>query len=163
LEGAIKEGRFREDLYHRLNVVPIRLPPLRERAQDIAPLSQYFLHRFSLESKKSFAEIAKDALAKLASYDWPGNVRELANTIERAVVLGGGPSLTIQDLPGRIAATEARMSSDNLSYREAMEVTRRDLVLKALTQSHGNRVAAAKALGLHEKYLLKLIKDLQIR
>jgi DNA-binding NtrC family response regulator len=163
LEGAIKEGRFREDLYHRLNVVPIRLPPLRERAQDIAPLSQYFLHRFSLESKKSFAEIAKDALAKLASYDWPGNVRELANTIERAVVLGGGPSLTIQDLPRRIAATEARMSSDNLSYREAIEVTRRDLVLKALAQSHGNRVAAAKALGLHEKYLLKLIKELQIR
>jgi transcriptional regulator with PAS, ATPase and Fis domain len=66
-------------------------------------------------------------------------------------------------LPGRIAATEGRMSSDNLSYREAMEATRRDLVLKALAQSHGNRVAAAKALGLHEKYLLKLIKELQIR
>jgi two-component system, NtrC family, response regulator AtoC len=163
LEDAVKENRFREDLYHRLNVIPISLPPLRERAQDISPLSQYFLRRFSLESKKSFAEIAKDALAKLAAYDWPGNVRELANTIERAVVLGNGPLLTVEDLPGRITATEGRMSSDNLSYREAMEATRRDLVLKALTQSHGNRVAAAKALGLHEKYLLKLIKDLQIR
>jgi two-component system, NtrC family, response regulator AtoC len=163
LDEAVKKDRFREDLYHRLNVIPIALPPLRERSQDIAPLSQYFLRRFSSESKKSFVEITKEALAKLDAYHWPGNVRELANTIERAVVLGSGPSLTIQDLPGRIAATEERMSSDNLSYREAMEATRRDLVLKALAQSDGNRVAAAKALGLHEKYLLKLIKDLQIR
>jgi DNA-binding NtrC family response regulator len=163
LDEAVKKDRFREDLYHRLNVIPIALPPLRERSQDIAPLSQYFLRRFSSESKKSFVEITKEALAKLDAYHWPGNVRELANTIERAVVLGSGPSLTIQDLPGRIAATEGRMSSNNLSYREAMEATRRDLVLKALAQSDGNRVAAAKALGLHEKYLLKLIKDLQIR
>ena len=163
LDDAVKGGRFREDLYHRLNVIPIPLPPLRERAQDIPPLAQYFLQRFSLESKKRFVEITKDALAKLAAYQWQGNVRELANTIERAVVLGSGPSLTIQDLPGRISAAEERMSSNNLSYREAMEATRRELVLKALAQSDGNRVAAAKALGLHEKYLLKLIKDLQIR
>jgi two-component system, NtrC family, response regulator AtoC len=163
LDEAVKKDRFREDLYHRLNVIPIALPPLRERSQDIAPLSQYFLRRFSSESKKSFVEITKEALAKLDAYHWPGNVRELANTIERAVVLGSGPSLTIQDLPGRIAASEGQMSSNNLSYREAMEATRRDLVLKALAQSDGNRVAAAKALGLHEKYLLKLIKDLQIR
>jgi DNA-binding NtrC family response regulator len=163
LDEAVKKDRFREDLYHRLNVIPIALPPLRERSQDIAPLSQYFLRRFSSESKKSFVEITKEALAKLDAYHWPGNVRELANTIERAVVLGSGPSLTIQDLPGRIAATEGRMSSDNPSYREALEATRRDLVLKALAQSDGNRVAAAKALGLHEKYLLKLIKELQIR
>jgi DNA-binding NtrC family response regulator len=163
LDAAVKKDRFREDLYHRLNVIPIALPPLRERSQDIAPLSQYFLRRFSSESKKNFVEITKEALAKLDAYHWPGNVRELANTIERAVVLGSGPSLTIQDLPGRIAATEGRMSSSNLSYREAMEATRRDLVLKALAQSDGNRVAAAKALGLHEKYLLKLIKELQIR
>jgi DNA-binding NtrC family response regulator len=163
LDEAVKKDRFREDLYHRLNVIPIALPPLRERSQDIAPLSQYFLRRFSSESKKSFVEITKEALAKLDAYHWPGNVRELANTIERAVVLGSGPSLMIQDLPGRIAASEERMSSSNLSYREAMEATRRDLVLKALAQSDGNRVAAAKALGLHEKYLLKLIKELQIR
>lgn len=162
LEDAVKEDRFREDLYHRLNVIPIKLPPLRERAQDIPPLSQYFLRRFSLESKKSFVEITKDALAKLAAYHWPGNVRELANTIERAVVLGNGPVLRIEDLPGRIAASEERKSSDNLSYREAMEGTRRELVLKALAQSGGNRAAAAKSLGLHEKYFLRLIKTLGI-
>jgi transcriptional regulator with PAS, ATPase and Fis domain len=162
LDDGVKDGRFREDLYHRLNVIPINLPPLRERAQDIPPLAQYFLRRCSLESKKKFVEITKDALAKLAAYPWPGNVRELANTIERAVVLGNGPMLTIKDLPGRIAATEGRMSSSTLSYREAMEATRRDLVLKALSQSNGNRTLAAKALGLHEKYFLRLIKTLGI-
>ncbi|MGE5215394.1 MAG: sigma-54-dependent Fis family transcriptional regulator, partial [Chloroflexota bacterium] len=113
---------------------------------------------------KSFVEITTDASAKLAAYPWPGNVRELANTIERAVVLGNGPRLTIIDLPGRIAvaAGTTSISSDNLSYREAMEARRRELVLKALSQSNGNRVAAAKILGLHEKYFLRLIKTLQI-
>ncbi|HEX5020938.1 MAG TPA: sigma 54-interacting transcriptional regulator [Candidatus Binatia bacterium] len=162
LQGAVKDGRFREDLYHRLNVIPISLPPLRERSQDIAPLSQYFLRRYSLESKKTIAEITNDALAKLAVYPWPGNVRELANTIERAVVLGNGPVLRIEDLPGRIAAAEVQMSTGALSYRKAMEARRREIVLKALSQSNGNRAAAAKNLGLHEKYFLRLIKTLGI-
>jgi DNA-binding NtrC family response regulator len=162
LEDAVKQDRFRADLYHRLNVIPISLPPLRERTEDIAPLAEYFLRRYSSESKKSFHEITKDALAKLGAYHWPGNVRELANTIERAVVLGNGPVLTIQDLPGRIAASEERSSSDSLSYREAMESRRRELVLKALAQSQGNRTVAAKVLGLHEKYFFRLIKTLGI-
>ena len=164
LEGAVKNGRFREDLYHRLNVIPIGLPPLRERSQDIEPLAQYFLRRYSIESKKSFVEITTDALAKLTAYPWPGNVRELANTIERAVVLGNGSVLTIKDLPGRIVASAGAnsISPDNLSYREAMEARRREVVLKALSQSNGNRTAAAKNLGLHEKYFLRLIKTLGI-
>jgi Nif-specific regulatory protein len=162
LEDAVKEGRFRADLYHRLNVIPIPLPPLRERTEDITQLAEYFLHRYSSESKKTFREITTEALAKLGAYHWPGNVRELANTIERAVVLGNGPVLTIQDLPGRIAASEERSSSDSLSYREAMESRRRELVLKALAQSQGNRTVAAKVLGLHEKYFFRLIKTLGI-
>jgi DNA-binding NtrC family response regulator len=163
LEDAVKEGRFRADLYHRLNVVPIHLPPLRERTQDIPMLAEYFLRRYSSESKKSFREITTDALAKLGAYHWPGNVRELANTIERAVVLGDGPVLTIQDLPGRIAAAETPIQgSENLSYREAMEATRRNLVAAALRQAHGNRTAAAKILGVHEKYFFRLIKTLGI-
>jgi DNA-binding NtrC family response regulator len=162
LDDAVNKDRFREDLYHRLNVIPIRLPPLRERAQDIPPLSQSFLRRYSLESKKSFVEITKDALAKLTAYQWPGNVRELGNTIERAVVLGSGPSITLADLPGRIAASEAAAEPRDLSYRDAMEATRREVVLKALAQSHGNRAAAARILGLHEKYFLRLVKTLGI-
>lgn len=162
LDAAVKEGRFREDLYHRLNVIPINLPPLRERKADIPPLSAYFLRRYSLEAKKSFDELSHEAQQKLCAYSWPGNVRELANIIERAVVLGSGPTITQADLPGRIIASEPQAEFGPLSYREAMEATRRKLVVKALEESRGNRVAAAKALGLHEKYFLRLIKTLGI-
>jgi DNA-binding NtrC family response regulator len=163
LESAVKESGFREDLYHRLNVIPIILPALRDRPVDIPTLAGYFLQRYAAESKKTFDDITKDALAKLGAYHWPGNVRELANTIERAVVLGNGPQLKIDDLPGRISAAEPKSpSSQNLSYREAMESTRRNLAMQALAQSHGNRAAAAKILGLHEKYFLRLIKTLGI-
>jgi len=161
LDDAVKTGRFREDLYHRINVIPITLPPLRERAQDIPALCQYFLRRYSSESKKNFAEIANDALARLVAYPWPGNVRELANTIERAVVLGRGPILEIGDLPGRIANTD-EVKTRSHDYREAMNSARRNLVLQALSQSNGNRTLAAKSLGLHEKYFLRLIKTLRI-
>ncbi|MGN6718841.1 MAG: sigma-54-dependent transcriptional regulator, partial [Candidatus Binatia bacterium] len=113
LDDAVKSGRFREDLYHRINVIPITLPPLRERAQDIPPLCQYVRRRSSSESKKNFAEIGNDALTKLVAYGWPGNVRELANTIERAVVLGRGPVLEIHDLPGRIASAQETKTGSN--------------------------------------------------
>jgi DNA-binding NtrC family response regulator len=162
LETAIKNSRFREDLYHRLNVVAISLPCLRDRREDIQSLAEYFLRRFASESKKHFTQIMPDAVAKLTAYDWPGNVRELANVIERAVVLGNGPGLALADLPGRIVASDVRVVANNLSYRNAMEARRRELVMSALTQTHGNRAAAAKILGLHEKYLLRLIKLLQI-
>jgi DNA-binding NtrC family response regulator len=163
LDAALKEGRFREDLYHRLNVIPIRLPPLRERKEDIPALSQYFLRRYSLESKKTFVTVAQDALDKLTAYNWPGNVRELANVIERAVVLGAGPEITPAALPGRLAVSETRTGPDNRTYRQAMEAARRDLVVSALAMSGGNRSAAAKSLGLHEKYFLRLIKTLGIK
>ncbi|MGH7772963.1 MAG: sigma 54-interacting transcriptional regulator, partial [Candidatus Binatia bacterium] len=162
LDASVKEGRFREDLYHRLNVVPIILPPLRERKEDIIVLAQHFLQRFSFETKKNFTEIAREAEEKLQTYEWPGNVRELANVIERAVVLGQGPKMTLQDLPPRVVATGPGRAADNLSYREAINASKRELILGALAQSKGNRAAASKALGLHEKYLLRLIKSLRI-
>jgi DNA-binding NtrC family response regulator len=96
-------------------------------------------------------------------YGWPGNVRELANVIERAVVLGTGPSVTARDLPGRIAAAEQQETAGDLSYRDALEAARRDVVTQALDRSGGNRTAAAKSLGLHEKYFLRLIKTLRIK
>jgi len=163
LESAVKEGRFREDLYHRLNVVPILLPPLRERREDIPVLVQFLIQRFSKETKKQFTAIDPQAQESLVGYAWPGNVRELANVIERAVVLGQAPGITPRDLPARITAAEIRPRGENLSYREAVNSHRRELVLRALQQSEGNRTAAAKALGLHEKYFLKLIKSLGIK
>ncbi len=162
LDRAVKEGRFREDLYHRLNVVSINLPPLRERKEDIPVLAQSFLQRFSREAKKNFAEISREAQEKLLAYDWPGNVRELANVIERAIVLGQGPEITPHDLPHRIIGTDMKTPLDSLSYHEAVDATRRELVVKALAQAQGNRAAAAKALGLHRTHLLKLIKSLGI-
>jgi Nif-specific regulatory protein len=162
LEVAVKESRFREDLFHRLNVIPIHLPGLKERKEDIPALARYFLQRFSVETKKAFTDIAQDALNKLLSYPWPGNVRELANVIERAVVLGEGPTLKFQDLPARIVFAEPARLQDSFSYHEAVDAYRRELIQRALAQSRGNRAAAAKALGLHRTHFFKLIKSLGI-
>jgi len=162
LEASIKEGLFREDLYHRLNVVPITLPPLRERKEDIPPLSQYFLQKYSKETRKHFSEITQEAKEKLLTYDWPGNVRELGNVIERAIVLGAGPNISIEDLPDIFATIKTETVPDDFSYNGAMNAARRDVVLKALTQTQGNRLAAAKLLGLNAKYFLRLIKSLGI-
>ena len=161
LESAVNDGRFREDLFHRLNVIAIALPPLRERSDDISILADYFLQRYAAEAKRTFTGISDQAQAKLTAYRWPGNVRELANVIERAVVLGSGPVLTVADLPGRIAMLEGHPNTE-LSYRESLDSARRQLVTQALARTGGNRTAAAKALGLHEKYFLKLIKTLGI-
>ena len=162
LDVAVKEGRFREDLFHRLNVVPITLPPLRERREDIPALARHFLQRFANEVKKNLSEISEEALGKLSAYDWPGNVRELGNVIERAVVLGQGQEIAPHDLPSRIVAVQSEPQSDSVSYREAMDAYRRQLVVRALGQTRGNRAAAARALGLHEKYFLRLLKSLRI-
>ena len=162
LDRAVKEGRFREDLYYRLNVVPITLPPLRERREDIADLGAFFLKRFSLETKKHFTEIAPEAMERLRAYDWPGNVRELANVIERAVVLGQGPQVTLHELPLRVVAAESRIPSDPLSYRQALDVARREVIMRALIQAQGNRAAASRALGIHKTHLLQLMRSLRI-
>jgi DNA-binding NtrC family response regulator len=164
LEAAVKEGRFREDLYYRLNVVPIVLPPLRGRKEDVPALAQFFMQRFSNESKKSFSEISQEALEALAAYDWPGNVRELANVIERAVVLGQPPTIQIEDLSPGIVTTEVEMDSRStpVSYHESIDEYRREVIVNALTQTQGNRAAAARLLGLQRSYLLRLMKSFHI-
>jgi DNA-binding NtrC family response regulator len=162
LEAAVKSGSFREDLYHRLNVIALTLPPLRERKEDIPDLSMHLLRRFALETKKNFTSIAEDAMDKLLAYDWPGNVRELANVIERAVVLGDGPQLTPHHLPARVLGAQPASIPVELSYRDAVNSYRRELIVRALAASQGNRAAAAKALGMHRTHLMKLIKALRI-
>jgi DNA-binding NtrC family response regulator len=162
LDLAVKEGRFREDLYHRLNVVPIILPPLRERREDIPALAYHFLQASAKELKKNFTDITEHGMQRLCAYDWPGNVRELANVIERAVVLGPGPEIAPHDLPARIVAALSEPQSDSISYREAVDAYRRQLVRRALARTESNRAAAARALGLHKKYFLRLLKSLEI-
>ena len=164
LEAAVKEGRFREDLYYRINVVPIVLPPLRGRKEDVPVLAQFFMQRFSIESKKSFTEISQEALEALSAYDWPGNVRELANVIERAVVLGQPPIIQIEDLSPGIVAAEGEIDNrpTPVSYHESVDEYRREVIVSALAQTQGNRAAAARLLGLQRSYLLRLMKAFNI-
>src|SRR5262247_3492499 len=162
LSSAIKEGRFREDLFYRLNVIPISLPPLRDRKEDIPGLADYFLKRSALETKKRFTGVTEEALRKLIAYQWPGNVRELANAIESAVVLGQGPELTLHDLPTKVVSTVPKVVPTGFSYHGAIDDYRRELIEKTLAQTQGNRAAAAKILGLQRTYLSRLIKALRV-
>jgi DNA-binding NtrC family response regulator len=162
LNRAVREAHFREDLYYRLNVVPLTLPPLRERKEDIPGLANYFLRRSALETKKDFTEVAAEALQKLVAYEWPGNVRELANVIESSVVLGQGPELTLHDLPTKIVSTMPKKLRGGFTYHGAIDDYRRELIVKTLAQTQGNRAAAAKILGLQRTYLSRLIKALRV-
>ena len=160
--AAVKGGEFRDDLYHRLNVVAITPPPLRERKEDIPVLTEFFLRRFSISARRNVTKISDEARARMVAYDWPGNVRELANAIEHAVVLGSDTMVEATDLPSRFAGESIVPLSENLSYREGINAARKELVLNALRKTDGNRSAAAKVLGLEAKYLLKLMKSLGI-
>ena len=162
LDAAIKSGTFREDLYHRLNVIALTLPPLRERKEDIPALANFFLERFSAETKKSFANITDEARNKLIAYHWPGNIRELANVIERAVVLADGPELTRHHLPARVVGAQPATVPHEVSYHDAINSYRRELIVRALADAQGNRAGAAKTLGLHRTHLMKLLKALRI-
>jgi transcriptional regulator with PAS, ATPase and Fis domain len=162
LEEAVKTGKFREDLYHRLNVIPITLPRLRERREDILDLAQYFLERFSRETKKTFTTITPEAQERLLAYAWPGNVRELANVLERAVVLGRGPAITPLDFPPRVAGARPEPEGETGAYQHAVNTYRRELIVSTLARTSGNRAAAATMLGLNRTHLLRLIRALGI-
>jgi two-component system, NtrC family, response regulator AtoC len=162
LGGAVKNGAFRDDLYHRLNVVAITSPPLREHKEDISILADFFLRKFSIATRRRVSAISKDAQSRMMDYDWPGNVRELGNAIEHAVVLGVGAAIEAEDLPPRIALETPRTHFENLSYRDGINFARKELVVKALRKTDGNRAAAARLLGLETKYFLRLMKSLGI-
>jgi Nif-specific regulatory protein len=159
LESLARAGRFREDLFYRLNVICINLPPLRERKEDIRDLAHHFLSEFSRQCGKQFSMITEDAMQKLCAYNWPGNVRELANVIEQAIVLGHPPAIEIEDLP--TLAQEKASNLETLCYKDAVNGFRKELVRRALALSGGNQAAAARILGLHRKYLQRLIKSLR--
>jgi len=162
LGAAVKSGAFRDDLYHRLNVVAITPPPLRERKQDIPMLAEYFLRKFSVAARRSVTKISDDARDRLMAYDWPGNVRELANAIEHAIVLGSDTVIEAADLPSQLGRNSALLVSADLSYRDGVNAARKEMVVKALCKTDGNRAAAARLLGLETKYFLRLMKSLRI-
>lgn len=153
LENKIKSGDFREDLYYRLNIVTITIPPLRERREDITALIENFVLKYSKENNKDNIEISREALDFLLKYNYPGNVRELENIIERAVVLCRDKIITLADLPNNIreSKNEENSSSDNLSLTEQVELLEKKLIYDALSKTNGNQTLAAKMLGLTER------------
>lgn len=163
LEKAIKDGRFRADLYYRLNVVSITLPPLRERREDIPLLANYFALKHCKRSNRPAISISAEAQAYLTHYDWPGNVRELENAIERAVVLGSGEAIRPENLPEDLLEIDIPTKSLLPHYHEVVKRTKRELILNALRQTGGNYALAAKALGLQPTYLHRLVRNLNLR
>ncbi len=153
LLSAVKEGRFREDLYYRLNVVTVNLPPLRERREDIPALAGHFLGRFSKETGRRIEGIEPFAMELLVRYDWPGNVRELENIIERAVVLEKGTMVSPASLPLSLrgeadAVCELTMPEGKAGLTDLLEDLERQLIVKALKDNEGSQTAAATSLGL---------------
>jgi two-component system, NtrC family, response regulator HydG len=163
LEKAIKEGRFRSDLYYRLNVVSLTLPPLRERREDISLLASYFAAKHGERSNRPAISISPEALAYLTHYNWPGNVRELENAIERAVVLGAGDAILPENLPEDLLEIDIPSKGLLPHFHEMVKRTKRELILKALKQTDGNYAEAAKTLGLQPTYLHRLIRNLNLK
>jgi transcriptional regulator with PAS, ATPase and Fis domain len=163
LSSAVERREFRKDLYYRLNVVSVMMPPLRERREDIVELAVHFIEKASRKSKVPAGAISSDALECLKNYDWPGNVRELENAIERALVLGSCERMIgLDDLPEGII--EAGSSSNELaSYHSALKEVKKQLIQKALQAAGGSYLEAAKALGLHPNSLLRLMRNLKVK
>jgi len=164
LRSLINVGRFREDLYYRLNVIPIDVPPLRERRDDIPLLAQHFLDLANLDKGKRVKGISPSALELLASYDWPGNVREMENLIERLVILGGEGEILADELPRQFhtptvpAPSAPQLPPSGLSFRDVVDDFETDLILQALEQTHWNKNRAARLLGLNRTTLIEKIK-----
>jgi two-component system response regulator HydG len=161
LEVEVREGRFREDLYWRLNVIALRVPPLRERPFDIPLLVEHFINKVARAAGAPPLDVTPEALAILTAYEWPGNVRELENAVERAMALAQGPRLTPEDLPERVRAGAsqgtliARSRAQKLTLREL----EREYILETLRETGGNKLRAAERLGLDRKTLYRKLEE----
>jgi len=165
LETAIEEGRFREDLYYRINVVTLALPPLRARASDILPLAQHFLDDIARRANKSVTKIAPSTAEKLIAYAWPGNVRELRNCIERAVTLARFDAILPDDLPEKIREykrSHVIVTSDDPSELVPMEEVERRYVARVMEAVGGNKTAASRILGFDRKRLYRMLDRLDL-
>jgi Nif-specific regulatory protein len=167
LEQAIKDGGFREDLYYRLNVIRLNMPPLRERREDILPLAMYFAEKYARQCNRQIKGISPQAQACLLKYDWPGNVREIENAIERAVVLGSTDTIQIEDLPEAVIETAPPTGSPSggvaLNFYDAVKEAKKRLILDAFDQAQGNYTEAARLLGMHANHLHRLIRNLDMK
>ncbi|MFQ5584062.1 MAG: sigma-54-dependent transcriptional regulator [Calditrichia bacterium] len=156
LEKLMREGKFREDFYYRLNVVPILLPPLRERYEDIGILTDHFIEKYARKNSRNIKGISEKARQVLMNYEWPGNVRELENAIENSIIMSENEIIDMEDLPGYLqaASRETEMIKEKLididedmSYREKLNAFEKEIIRQALLETKGNRTRAAKKLG----------------
>jgi Nif-specific regulatory protein len=164
LEGAVRAGRFRQDLFFRLNVITLTLPPLRERKDDIPSLAQFFIDRYCRELKRLPMTILPEALAGLSQHSWPGNVRELENVIERAVALALEDEIGLSDLmlggtQTRYAETESVL---DLPFHDSLEAHKEALVRHALAKVQGRKGEAARLLNIHPTYMSRLCRQYSI-
>jgi DNA-binding NtrC family response regulator len=161
IESEVETGTFRKDLFYRLNVVRINIPPLRERIDDIPLLAEYFLRKYDQTSSLA---VQPETMIKLQAYSWPGNVRELENTIQSAVVMAREKIISIDQLPIKNNDSAEMLSYDSLlkegkSFKDIIENVERTLIIKALKQTNGNRTQAAKMLNIHRRLLYSKMKD----
>ncbi len=166
LEEAMKKGLFREDLYYRLNVISIQLPPLRERKEDLPLLIDHFLKKYSAKNQKSVSDVSREARNLLLRHTYPGNVRELENLIERAVVLCRGEVISTQDLPYHLREERSEKSWEpgkDKTLPESLDEMERAMILKALTEHQGVQTRAAESLGISERVLRYKIRKYKIQ
>jgi DNA-binding NtrC family response regulator len=164
LQTAIQEGKFRADLFYRLNVVPIHIPPLRERKDDLIPLVGYFLKKFKGKYLKKINNVSPEIMATFSHYDWPGNIRELENVLERMVLMSETDTLTLDQLPAEIRGTVPTVESPTLKEKidTISQVTEKQMIIDALNKTNQNRTRAAKLLGISRRTLQNKIKEYRL-
>jgi len=165
LQKAVREGAFRADLFHRLNVISLTLPSLRDHPEDIPLLAEYFASRYAKRCNRDVKGISAEARACLAQYDWPGNIRELENAMERAVVIGSSSFILPEDLPETLLETAPipAAAGGPAQYHDSVRNLKKQLILSAFDQAGGSITEAAKLLGLNSNYLHRLIRNLDLR
>jgi len=163
LNEAVRTGEFRQDLYYRLAVVRLTLPPLREHREDIPMLTRHFVQKYAKRSKVKPKPVSREAMAALVNYEWPGNVRELENAIERALVMGSSDAVLLEDLPESLLEQESAAEMHEGKYHASLKELKKQLIVDAVEQTGGNYVEAAGILGVHPNYLHRLIRNLGIK
>ena len=163
LTEAVRGGEFRQDLYYRLAVVKLTMPPLREHRDDIPMLTRHFVQKYAKRSKVKAKPVSREAMAALVNYEWPGNVRELENAIERALVMGSSDAVLLEDLPESLLEQESPAEMHEGKYHASVKELKKQLIADAVEQTRGNYVEAAVILGVHPNYLHRLIRNLGLK
>jgi len=163
LETAVKGGGFREDLFYRLNVVGITIPPLRDRREDLAPLMEHFLKRFSTENNRKIKGVSSKARHLLMKYDYPGNVRELENILERAVVIARGETIETSDLPFSALEEDQGQNRNRGTLKESIEFLEREMVINSMAEAGNHQTRAARMLGISERMLRYKLKKYNLK